>query len=171
MKVLQTAWRAGLSTLIALLVGCHSVPEECGQNVRRILHLDFNGPTTIKTTSGFDFAEYDVTIIIEKDNPNEAAQACYLVKDEDPWYKLFWAMDDILDANLVEFPAEENSLTLQKHFVLWAKGNHDLCWTGAFLGELNVEGCAGEKEAEIYLQPLGSPGSESIRHKIRVVSK
>jgi hypothetical protein len=169
MKVLAAAQRAGLWGLIVLLTGCHGVPEECGQNVRRVLHLDFKGPQTIKTTAGFDFAEYDVSIVIEKNNPNAAAQACYLVREDDPWYKFFWAADDILDANLVEFPAHQYSLTLKKHFLLWAKGNHDICWTGALLGDLSIGGgCAGEKEAEIYLQPFGSPGSESVRHKIRV---
>ena len=170
---MKRSWPVGtfvmLSIGILMLSGCRpDIPELCGQNVQKVESMGFSGPSVIETTPDFDFAGYDVTITIEKEDDHESARVCYVVRDDDPWYKFFWAIDDVLDANFMVIPAGENTRTIEGHFALWAKDNDEICGTGALPGDLKVEGCSGEDEAEVYLQPIGSGGSESPMHKIRV---
>lgn len=157
-----------LSIGILMLTGCVSIPEECGENVRRVVSIDFSGPGVIQTTPDYDFAGYDVTITVEKVDDNDIARVCYAVRDDDPWYKFFWAVDDVLDANFMVFPPHENTKTLEGQFVLYAKNDDEICGGGALPGDAKVEGCSDESEAEVYLQPIGSEGPESPRHTIRL---
>ena len=153
---------------VFLIFACADLPEDCGRNVRKVVALDFEGPTVIETTPEFDFTAYDVTITVEKENREDSAQVCYAVRDEDPWYKFFWAVDDVLDANFMVISAGQNSRTFERHFTLFAKDDKEVCGRGALPGDLKVEGCSGEREAEVYLDPQGSDGPDSPIHKIRV---
>jgi len=153
-----------LSTIILMLSGCGpDIPEECGENIKTVVSIDFSGPSVIKTTPDYDFAVYDVTITVEKEDESKAARVCYAVRDDDPWW-----FDDVLDAYFMVIPVGENTRTLEGQFVLWAKDDDNICGAGSLPGDAKVEGCSGENEAEVYLQPIGSGGSESPRHTIRL---
>ena len=155
---------------ILAVIGCSpGIPEECGENVKKVVSVDFSGPDVIETTPEYDFAGYDVTITIEKDDESKEARVCYAVRDEDPWYKGPWGVDDVLDAASMVIPAGKNTRTVEDQFVLYAGGDDDnVCGAGALPGDAKVEGCSGESAAEVYLQPIGSSGSESPRHTIRL---
>ena len=111
---------------VFLIFACADLPEDCGRNVRKVVALDFEGPTVIETTPEFDFTAYDVTITVEKENREDSAQVCYAVRDEDPWYKFFWAVDDVLDANFMVISAGQNSRTFEGHFGKEAEPNRPL---------------------------------------------
>ena len=152
-----------------MLSGCGpSIPEECGENVQEVVSISFSGPSVIETTPGYDFAGYDVQITVEKKDASKAARVCYAVRDEDPWYKGPWAIDDVLDANSMVVPVGTNTHALEDHFVLWAKDDDNICGAGALPGDAKVEGCSGEEEAEVYLDPQGSAGADSPIRVIRL---
>jgi len=163
----QAAWGILVIGILAF-PGCTSTPEECGENVQKVVSIDFSGPSVIPTTPEYDFAAYDVTITIDKNSDDEPSQVCYAVRDEDPWYKGPWGVDDVLDANIMNFPVGVNTRTLEETFVLWAKNDNEVCGAGALPGDLKVEGCSGEKKAEVYLDPRGSAGQDSPKHDVRV---
>lgn len=160
---------SGVIALFVPLVACGpDIPEECGENVAQVTSIDFAGPSVIATTPEFDFEGYDVTAEIEKTDGDQPATLCLAVRDDDPWTKGPWAVDDVLDANVIVFPARTTRRTLPGHFSLFAKDDDEVCGTGALPGDSTVEGCSGEREAEVYLQPINSEGAESPRHAIRV---
>ncbi len=143
------------------------LPDECGENVKRVVHIDFSGPDVIETTPDFDWAGYAVTITIEREDASKPASVCYAVRDEDAWW-----FDDVLDFNIMGFPVtstgQSDTRTLEGQFVLWAKDDDNVCGDGALPGDFKVEGCSGETEAEVYLQLCGSDGPDSPEHKIRL---
>ena len=148
---------------IFLLTGCADFPEDCLQNVKSVVSLDFSGPNTIELTPQYDFAGYDVTIVVEKEDQNKPARVCYIVRDDDPWTKFLWAIDDVLDASFVLIPAGQNSRTAEGNFVLYAKNDNNICGAGSLPGDLKISDCSGESQAEVYLQ---TEGRESTRHVI-----
>ena len=141
------------------------VPDECGTNVRKVEKIDLRGPNIIPKNPGF--VGYDVTIQIQKDDDTKGATVCFAVRDEDPWYKLFWAVDDVLDSGIFLFQSNQNTRTNEGVFVLRDEGG-EICGTGAWNPEF--AGCSDEKEAEVYLQVIeqDSLGPDSPIHVIRL---
>lgn len=152
---------------IILSAGCGpDIPEECGQNVKRVVSIDFSGSNEIQATPGYDFEGYDVTVEVEKIDPAKAAMVCYAVRDQDWWIFI----DDVLDANIITIRANETKRTMKGHFVLEAQNNdRSICGSGALPGGLQVRGCSGERGPQVYLQPLESEGGNSPIHVIRIV--
>jgi hypothetical protein len=165
-----TSRRATLTLALALFVaGCPSTPEDCGKNVKRVVRIAFDGPAVLQTTSPGDQpgAGYTVTAVIEPQDSTQPAQICYAVRDDDPWTKLFWAVDDVLDANYIMFPVGETQRTFEGHFTL-VEIDGEVCGWGAIPGDAKVKGCSDEDEAEVYLDVIGSDGASSATHSIRV---
>ena len=153
-------------TCLVTLTGCMpDVPDNCGENVKKVENIDFRGPNVIPDNPGF--AGYDVTITIQKEVEGESATVCFAVRDEDPWYKFFWAVDDVLDSGLFLFPGDQTTRTNEGVFVLRNEGG-EICGTGAW--HPDFAGCSDEKEAEVYLQVIepGSTGPDSPIHKIEL---
>jgi hypothetical protein len=143
------------------LTACPDIPEECGMNVADVIRLEFSGPSTIQTTQDYDFAGYDVSVSIAKEDAALPGLICFAVRDNDPWTKGPWAVDDVLDANIILLEPGVTTRTLEGHFVLWAKNDDDICGGGALPGSFKVEGCSGESEAEVYIHSLGVDGRSS----------
>jgi len=144
------------------------VPDDCARNTVRVVKLSFDGPAVIPTTPEFDLVGYDVTMTIVKEADGEVASACFLVRDDDPWYKLFWAVDDVLDGNIITFSASQTTRTIRGHFSLFAEKDEEVCGVGSLPGTARIQGCSDERTAEIYLQPLGVKGAESERQSVTV---
>lgn len=143
------------------------VPEECGRNVERVVSLDFSGASTISETGDNNFEGYDVTATIVRTHSDSAARVCYAVRDEDPARKLFWAVDDVLDAGQLYFPPRQDTRTFEGNLVLEARDG-EVCGSGSLPEPFKVRGCSGEREAEVYIHPYGSSGPSSPIHKITV---
>jgi hypothetical protein len=75
---------------------------------------------------------------------------CYAVRDDDPWYKFFWAIDDVLDANVIAPRNGQTEVTLEGNFLLEERSG-EVCGAGALPGADKVRECSGEDEAEVYL--------------------
>ncbi len=99
---------------------------------------------------------------------DQTATLCYAGRDDDPWTKLIFGIDDVLDTSVILFPGDLATRTMPGFISVLAKNDDEVCGTGALQAGLKVEGCSGEREAEVYLQPIGSEGPESPRHVVRV---
>ena len=164
----SSVWSMGIVNLVGVVavLGCGpDVPKECGANVKRVTSMDFSGPTVIPSNPGY--SGYDVTISVEKNDDAAPARVCYAVRDDDPWTKLFWSVDDVLDAYFMDIPARETTKTLPGQFVLDIE-HGEVCGWGAIPGSGKVKACSGESEAEVYLETIGSSGPNSPTHDIRV---
>jgi hypothetical protein len=152
-----------------LLSGCPSAPEECKTNVVRVTALAFDGPAALQLHEGDDqaYSGYSVAATIEKAQSGEAAIACYAVRDVDPWWKLFWSVDDVLDANFIRFSESATQVNLEEHFTL-IETNDEVCGFGAIPGKDRVKGCSGEDEAEVYLDVFGPDGDDSSIQSVRI---
>jgi|SRR5882724_4968618 len=148
----------GIVAVLLTLMGCASIPEECGRNIVEVTHMEFHGPSNITPTPAYDSAVYEVTITVKKNDENDSALACYAVRDED----LF--IDDVLNANAMLFRSGENTRTLEG-FILYAKNDNEIC--GQELPATRA-GCSGESNPRVYIQPIGSPGPPSLGATIRV---
>jgi hypothetical protein len=161
-------WRS-LFLMVGLLPLCAcSGPDGCGQNVAEVVSLSFKGPSRIPADPGW--VGYDVSATIRKVDPKKDARLCYVVRDDDPFYKFFWAVDDVLDANFLAFSSGVDTVSREGQFLLEVQDG-DVCGAGALPGTLQVKGCSGESEAEIYIQPVteasGPTGPESSRLVVR----
>src|SRR5688500_15696557 len=98
----QALLRAAFTMLIAAGLGACTpdAPAECGRNVQRVTRLTFTGSPTITTSEDYDFQGYAVTASIDRTHADSIARICYVVRDDDPWIKFFWAVDDVLDASV-----------------------------------------------------------------------
>ncbi len=154
-----------LSLLLAscVFVGCFEGPEDCGRNVTRVASVDYAGPSTIPSSGAI--VGYSVTMTIERTNPGDVAIACFIVRDEDPWYKFFWAVDDVLAAGFIVFPEGQDTRTMEGHFSLFTfEGDDEICGAG---NPSDNDGCSGEEEAEVYLQTVDSSGPTSPESPMR----
>ncbi len=158
----------GLLVSLAVLAGCPGGPEDCGKNVSKVVAIDFSGPSVLPVApNDVLYAPYTVTMTIERKNADEIAIACYAVRDEDPFYKLFWAVDDVLAAGFFVFRVGVNSVTTEGHFTLFKpQGDDDICGGG---NPKTSDGCSGESEAEVYLQNVTASGPTSPKTSIRKI--
>jgi hypothetical protein len=161
-RSLQGFVGSGMMAVLLVCIGCTSLPDFCGQNIRRVTAIDFSGPGFINPTPGYDSATYSVTMSVEKGNPEGRGTVCYAVRDEDT------GVDDVLDAYFMVFEAGETTKTLEGQFILYAKDDEDVCGTGAIEGDDKVAGCASEVEADVYIQPRETDGPNSSIHKVKV---
>jgi len=156
-----------LASLIvgSALVACYEGPASCGENVTRVVSIDFSGPSTVPgdgTSAG-----YSVTATIERKDATKAATICYIVRDDDPWYKLLWAVDDVLADGFILFPIDRDTVTIEGNFSLF-DDDDEICGDG---WSNDKNGCSGEGEAEIYVQYVNhSDGPTSPESPIHVVS-
>lgn len=152
--------------VFTMAMGCGSdLPSECGQNVKRVTSLNFAGPSVIPSQPGY--ASYDVSISIEKNDRSLPSRVCYAIREEDSWLRLFWSVDDVLDFYFMDFPPRQETKTAPGQFLLENRDD-EVCGTGALPGAAKVRGCSGESEAQVYMQPMGSPGPSSPNHLIRI---
>jgi hypothetical protein len=161
--------RLALACLIAScgLFACVKGPEDCGKNVSKVVRIDFNGPSTIPSSGDIEFVGYSVTMTIERSKPDEIATACFIVRDEDPWYKFFWAVDDVLAAGFILFPVGQDTRTMEGHFSLYKRqGQNNICGAGF---PSDSDGCSGESEAEVYLQTVNRSGPTSPKSAVRKI--
>jgi hypothetical protein len=171
----STPWNTGVIALgvlgtLAMLTGCPGGPEDCGKNVSKVVGISFSGPSVLPVApNDVRFAGYAVTMTIERKQESEIAITCFAVRDEDPFYKLFWAVDDVLAAGFMTFPVGVNSRTMEGHFSLYKpQGDDDVCGAG---NPSTSDGCSDESEAEVYLQTVNASGPTSPKtpiQKIRV---
>lgn len=152
-----------------LMSACPSAPEMCGKNVAYVNLLNFGGPAVLELREGDEhaFSGYEVIAAITKQQADSAATMCYAVRDVDPWWKLFWGVDDVLDANYIQFTETPTDARLPEHFVLEERDG-EVCGYGSIPGTNRVRGCSGEDEAEVYLDVFGSDGEDSPVRIIRV---
>ena len=100
------------------LAGCPEVPEQCGENVARVQTISFDGPAVLETRPGEQpWSGYSVTVAVEPVDQSVDWVMCYAVRDDDPWYMLFWAVDDVLDANVIAPRDGRNEVTLEGNFL------------------------------------------------------
>lgn len=161
-RIMAVVWLAG-----AFAACSPDAPSQCGQNVEKVVRLDFSGSSTIETAGDDDFEGYAVTVTIVRKDPQETAIVCYAVRDDDPFYKLFWAVDDVLDANFLFLRTQQDTRVFEGNFILEADDD-EVCGAGAIPGTMKVKGCSGEREAEVYIHPYGSPGPRSPVRAIRL---
>jgi hypothetical protein len=148
-----------------VFVACFEGPEDCGKNVTRVVSVDYAGPSTIPSSGDVVYVGYSVTMTIERTNRDEIATACFIVRDEDPWYKFFWAVDDVLAAGFILFPVGQDTRTMEWHFSLFSpEGEDEICGAGFPSDE---DGCSGEEEAEVYLQTVDASGPTSPESPMR----
>jgi hypothetical protein len=112
-------------------------------------------------------AKVQVTITIQKEDDSKGATVCFVVRDQDPWYKLFWGVDDVLDFGIFLFQSDEETRTNEGVFSL-IENDGEVCGRGAW--NPDFAGCSGEDEAEVYLQVIepDSSGPDSPIHKVRL---
>lgn len=141
------------------LISCElpEVAENCGENVQRVVNLDFTGPEEIRLAPDSS-TTFVVTIEIEKINPELPAIACYLVYDQDKRIR----KDDLLTGGIVEFAT---SRTLGNgSFNLAPVNGRNIC--GLLDGRRR---CSDERQAEVYIKPFRSRGSRSQIHNVRII--
>jgi len=143
--------------MLLLLSACGpDIPQECGQNVRKVERIDFTGPGNVNE----DGSGFDVTIAIEREEPSGNAIVCYTVRDDDG----FFGIDDVLAANFSLLSGDATMKTDEDAFSLF-NGNSELCGFGVVADE---NGCSGESESDIYLDVIGSFGDDSPKHHVRI---
>jgi len=160
-------WNAfALCVLVAscVFIACFEGPEDCGKNVARVVSISYEGPGTVPSSG--DVRGYAVTMTIERSNLDEAAIACFIVRDEDPWYKFFWAVDDVLAAGFILFRVGQDTVTMEGHFALFTVDGDNICGGGNPSSE---DGCSGEDEAEVYLQTVDASGPTSPESGTRTI--
>lgn len=159
----------GIIVVALSFTACGGGAKGCGENIASVKSLDFFGANVIPDDPGF--VGYAVTATIEKVDPTKEARLCYAVRDDDPWYKFFWAVDDVLDAYFMHFPSDVSSRRLEGQFLLENRDD-EVCGAGAIPGADKVRDCSGESEAEVYIHPVteadGPVGPDSPQHVIRV---
>jgi hypothetical protein len=150
-----------------LLAGCPDIPEQCGENVARVQAISFDGPAVLESRpEGGAWSGYNVTVAVEPVDRNADWVMCYAVRDDDPYYKFFWAVDDVLDANVIAPRDGRTEVTLEGNFLLEERDD-EVCGAGAIPGADKVRDCSGEDEAEVYLDVIGSDGPSSSTRTIR----
>jgi hypothetical protein len=157
--------------VVSALIGCFEGPQSCGENVTRVVSIDYSGPLTLPEGGSGDnatYIPYSVTATIERQDANKVATICYIVRDDDPWYKFFWAVDDVLADGFITFPIDRNTVTVEGNFSLYAHDG-DICGAG---WTHDNDGCSGEDEAEIYVQYVnhadGPTSPQSPTRTIRI---
>lgn len=149
-----------------LLSACPEIPEQCGENVARVQSISFDGPSVLESRpEGGAWSGYNVTVAVEPVDRNADWVMCYAVRDDDPYYKFFWAVDDVLDANVIAPRDGRTEVTFEGHFILEERDD-EVCGAGAIPGADKVRDCSGEGEAEVYLDVIGSDGPSSSTHTI-----
>jgi len=147
-----------------IFIACFEGPDDCGKNVARVVSVSYEGPSTVPASG--DVRGYAVTMMIERTDPTQDAIACFAVRDEDPWYKFFWAVDDVLAAGFILFRVGQDTVTMEGHFALFSIDGDNICGGGNPSSE---DGCSGEDEAEVYLQTVDASGPTSPESATRTI--
>lgn len=158
--------------ILLLTSGCVSAPDQCDVNIRRVVSMSFDGPSVIDKTNPSAAAFYDITTTVEKENVDERATMCFLVREEDSISISLdpLGIDDVLDAGLLGFPPGISSMTAEGSMGLEHEDGTDICGVGILPGDFQRRGCSGESTAEIYIQPFGPDGPNSAVRKVRLIS-